>query len=150
MNPTRRELMRLYNRMYRHTGDLHWWPGETPIEIAVGAILTQNTAWSNVEKAIGRLKAARALSVRALGRMTHGRLARLIRSAGYFNVKSLRLKNFIAHIEERHGGSFVAMLAQPAGVLRAELLSINGIGPETADSIVLYAAEKPVFVIDAY
>jgi endonuclease-3 related protein len=150
MNPTRRELMRLYNRMYRHTGDLHWWPGDTPIEIAVGAILTQNTAWSNVEKAIVRLKAARALSVRALGRMTHGRLARLIRSAGYFNVKSLRLKNFIAHIEERHGGSFDAMLAQPAGVLRAELLSINGIGPETADSIVLYAAEKPVFVIDAY
>jgi endonuclease III related protein len=150
MELTRRELMRLYDRMYRHTGDLHWWPGETPIEIAVGAILTQNTAWSNVEKAIARLKTARALSVRALGKMAHTRLGKLIRSAGYFNVKALRLKNFIAFVETRHGGSLDAMLRQPADVLRAELLSINGIGPETADSIVLYAAEKPIFVIDAY
>jgi endonuclease-3 related protein len=149
-SPTRRDLMRLYDRMYRHTGDLHWWPGETPIEIAVGAILTQNTAWKNVEKAIARLKAARSLSVRALGKMTHARLAKLIRSAGYFNVKALRLKNFIAHVEAHHGGSLEAMLGQPAEALRAELLSINGIGPETADSIVLYAAEKPIFVIDAY
>lgn len=150
MNLSRRELMRLYDRMYRYTGDLHWWPGETPIEISVGAILTQNTAWSNVEKAIARLKAARALSVRALGKMTHRRLAKLIRSAGYFNVKALRLKNFIAFIETRHGGSLDTMLAQPADAFRAELLLINGIGPETADSIVLYAAEKPIFVIDAY
>jgi endonuclease III related protein len=150
MHATRRELMRLYDRMYKYTGDLHWWPGETPIEIVVGAILTQNTAWKNVEKAIAELKAARALSVRALGNMKHGRLAKLIRSAGYFNVKAKRLKNFIAHVEARHGGSLEAMLAQPAEELRAELLSINGVGPETADSIVLYAAAKPIFVIDAY
>lgn len=150
MTVARRELMRLYDRMYRHTGDLHWWPGETPIEICVGAILTQNTAWKNVEKAIAELKAAKALSVRALGKMAHGRLAKLIRSAGYFNVKAKRLKNFIAHVETRHGGSLDAMLAQPAEELRAELLSINGVGPETADSIVLYAAAKPIFVIDAY
>jgi endonuclease-3 related protein len=148
--PTGRELMRLYDLMYRHTGDLHWWPGETPIEICVGAILTQNTAWKNVEKAIAELRAAKALSVRALGKMAHGRLAKLIRSAGYFNVKAKRLKNFIAHVETRHGGSLDAMLAQPAEALRAELLSINGVGPETADSIVLYAAAKPTFVIDAY
>jgi endonuclease III related protein len=150
MNPSRRELLRLYDRMYRHTGDLHWWPGETPIEVCVGAILTQNTAWLNVEKAIAELKATGALSVRALGSMPHGKLARLIRSAGYFNVKATRLKNFIAHIETRHGGRLEAMLAQPADALRAELLSINGVGPETADSIVLYAAAKPIFVIDAY
>jgi endonuclease III related protein len=147
---TRRELMRLYDRMYRYTGDLHWWPGETPIEISVGAILTQNTAWKNVEKAIAELKAAGALSIRALGEMAHGKLARLIRSAGYFNVKAMRLKNFIAHIETPYGGSLEAMLTQPAEALRAELLSINGVGPETADSIVLYAAAKPIFVIDAY
>lgn len=150
MNPSRRELMRLYHRMYGYTGDLHWWPGETPIEISVGAILTQNTAWKNVEKAIAELKAANALSVRALGKMAHGKLARLIRSAGYFNVKATRLKNFVAHIERRHGGSLEAMLAQSAEALRAELLSINGVGPETADSIALYAAAKPIFVIDAY
>jgi endonuclease-3 related protein len=148
--PSRRELMRLYDRMYRHTGDLHWWPGETPIEIAVGAILTQNTAWKNVEKAIAELKAAEALSVRALGKMAHGKLAGLIRSAGYFNVKAKRLKNFIAHVETRHAGNLDAMLAQPTEELRAALLSINGVGPETADSIVLYAAAKPIFVIDAY
>lgn len=148
--PGRRELMRLYDRMYRYAGDLHWWPGETPIEICVGAILTQNTAWKNVEKAIAKLKSARALSVRALGKMAHGKLARLIRSAGYFNVKATRLKNFIRHIEMRHGGSLDALLAEPAEALRAELLSINGVGPETADSIVLYAAAKPIFVIDAY
>jgi endonuclease III related protein len=150
MTISRLELLRLYDRMYRYTGDLHWWPGETPIEIAIGAILTQNTAWSNVEKAIARLKAARALSVGALGRMSHQRLAKLIRSAGYFNVKALRLKNFIAFVEKHHGGSLEAMLAHPSDRLRAELLSINGVGPETADSIVLYAAEKPLFVIDAY
>lgn len=148
--PGRRELMRLYDRMYRYAGDLHWWPGETPIEICVGAILTQNTAWKNVEKAIAKLKSARALSVRALCKMAHGKLARLIRSAGYFNVKATRLKNFIRHIEMRHGGSLDALLAEPAEALRAELLSINGVGPETADSIVLYAAAKPIFVIDAY
>ncbi|MEE9143382.1 MAG: endonuclease III domain-containing protein [Candidatus Binatia bacterium] len=150
MNSSRHELMQVYRRLYRHYGDLRWWPGETPLEISVGAILTQNTAWSNVEKAIARLKEARSLSVKALARASHGHLARLIKAAGYFNVKARRLKNFISFVETRYGGSIKKMSRQNLELLRAELLSINGTGPETADSILLYAAEKPIFVIDAY
>lgn len=150
MNISRRELMQIYRRLYRHFGDLEWWPGDTPLEISVGAILTQNTGWTNVEKAIRQLKQARALSVVALARMSHRRLARLIKSSGYFNVKARRLKNFISFVEKRYGGSLKKLLRQKSDRLRAELLSVNGVGPETADSIVLYAAEKPIFVIDAY
>ncbi|MEE9569081.1 MAG: endonuclease III domain-containing protein [Candidatus Binatia bacterium] len=142
--------MQIYRRLYRYYGDLKWWPGESPLEVSVGAILTQNTAWSNVEKAITRLKEARSLSVKALVRLSHGRLARLIKSAGYFNVKSRRLKNFISFLESRYGGSLKKMFHQDLDHLRTELLSINGTGPETADSILLYAAEKPIFVVDAY
>ena len=150
MRPSRRELLRVYHRLYRHYGALHWWPGESPLEISVGAILTQNTAWTNVEKAITRLKEANALSVGVLDAMSHRRLARLIKAAGYFNVKAKRLKNFIFFLQTRYGGSLRKMLAQKTARLRAELLSINGTGPETADSILLYAGEKPIFVIDAY
>ena len=150
MNISRRELMQIYRRLYRHFGDLEWWPGDSPLEISVGAILTQNTAWTNVEKAIRQLKQARALSVGALARMSHRRLARLIKSSGYFNVKARRLKNFISFVENRYGGSLKKLLRQKSDRLRAELLSVNGVGPETADSIVLYAAKKPIFVIDAY
>ena len=150
MRISRRELMQIYRRLHRHYGDLRWWPGESPLEISVGAILTQNTAWTNVEKAITRLKEARSLSVTALGRMTHRRLSLLIRSAGYFNVKARRLKNFISFLQERYGGSLRKMFNQEPLRLREELLSVNGIGPETADSILLYAGEKPIFVIDAY
>jgi len=142
--------MQLYRRLHRHYGDLSWWPGETPLEVSVGAILTQNTAWTNVEKAIKRLKEARSLSVAALGRMTHRRLALLIKSAGYFNVKARRLKNFISFLQGCHAGSLNKMFRQPTSRLRQELLSVNGVGPETADSILLYAGEKPSFVIDAY
>ena len=142
--------MRLYRRLHRHYGDLSWWPGDTPLEVSVGAILTQNTAWTNVEKAIKRLKEARSLSVAALGRMTHRRLALLIKSAGYFNVKARRLKNFISFLQGCHAGSLNKMFRQPTSRLRQELLSVNGVGPETADSILLYAGEKPSFVIDAY
>ncbi len=150
MNISRRELMQIYRRLYRHFGDLEWWPGDSPLEISVGAILTQNTGWTNVEKAIRQLKQARALSVVALARMSHRRLARLIKSSGYFNVKARRLKNFISFVEKRYGGSLKKLLRQKSDRLRAELLSVSGVGPETADSIVLYAAEKPIFVIDAY
>jgi endonuclease-3 related protein len=150
MNTSRRELMQIYRRLYRHFGDLEWWPGDSPLEISVGAILTQNTAWTNVEKAIRQLKQARALSVVALAQMSHRRLARLIKSSGYFNVKAHRLKNFISFVEGRYRGSLNKMFRQRTVRLRAELLSVSGIGPETADSIVLYAAEKPIFVIDAY
>ncbi len=150
MKTSRQELMQVYRRLYRHYGELHWWPGESPFEISVGAILTQNTAWKNVEKAITRLKEARSLSVTSLGRMSHERLARLIKAAGYFNVKSRRLKNFISFLQERYDGSLRKMFNRETGRLREELLSVNGVGPETADSILLYAGEKPVFVVDAY
>jgi len=142
--------MQLYRRLYRHYGDLQWWPGDSPLEISVGAILTQNTAWTNVEKAIQRLKEARSLSVRALSRLSHKKLARLIQPAGYFNVKARRLNNFLSFLQHRYGGSLRKMFKQDSLRLREELLSVNGIGPETADSILLYAGEKPVFVIDAY
>ncbi len=142
--------MGIYRRLYRHYGDLHWWPGEGALEISVGAILTQNTAWTNVEKAIKRLKQARSLSVNALSRLPHRRLARLIKSTGYFNVKARRLKNFIIFLRDRYGGSLQEMSREKTDRLRRELLSVNGIGPETADSILLYAGEKPIFVIDAY
>ncbi len=150
MEISRRELMQVYRRLYRHYGNLHWWPGETPLEISVGAILTQNTAWSNVEKAIRHLKENQVLSVGALGRLSLGQLAQLIKSAGYFNVKARRLKNFISFLQGRYSGSLNKMFGLNTSRLREELLSVNGTGPETADSILLYAAEKPVFVIDAY
>lgn len=142
--------MWVYRRLYRHYGDLHWWPGDSPLEVSVGAILTQNTAWTNVERAITRLKEARSLSVSALSHHSQRRLARLIKAAGYFNVKARRLKNFISFLQDRYGGSLKKMFNQETHHLRAELLSVNGTGPETADSILLYAGGKPVFVIDAY
>jgi len=150
MKTSRRELRQLYRRLHRYYGDLSWWPGETPLEVSVGAILTQNTAWTNVEKAIRQLKASRSLSVRALYGMSHKRLGQLIRPAGYFNVKARRLKHFISFLQKRYGGSLAKMFREKPSRLRTELLSVNGIGPETADSILLYAGEKPIFVIDAY
>jgi endonuclease-3 related protein len=150
MAASRRELTQIYRRLYRHYSDLDWWPGESPLEISVGAILTQSTAWTNVEKAISQLKQSRTLSVKALHELSHRRLARLIRAAGYFNVKARRLKNFISFLQQQYGGSLRKMFKQESLRLREELLSVNGIGPETADSILLYAGEKPVFVIDAY
>jgi len=150
MKTSRRELFQVYRRLYRHYGDLNWWPGESPLEVSVGAILTQNTAWTNVEKAVRSLKEARSLSVKSLSRLSRRRLARLIKAAGYFNVKAKRLKNFIAFLQGRYGGSLTKMFHQETNRLRAELLAVNGTGPETADSILLYAGAKPVFVIDAY
>ena len=142
--------MDVYRRLYRHYGNLQWWPGDGPLEVSVGAILTQNTAWSNVEKAIGQLKRNRLLTVKALGRLPLAELARLIKASGYFNVKARRLKHFISFLQTRYHGSLKQMSVQSTQPLREELLSVNGIGPETADSILLYAVEKPVFVIDAY
>ena len=150
MKISRPELIQLYRRLHRHYGDLQWWPGESPLEISIGAILTQNTAWTNVEKAIKRLKEARSLDVKTLSRLPHKKLARLIQPAGYFNVKARRLKNFLSFLNERYGGSLRKMFKQESLRLREELLSVNGVGPETADSILLYAGEKASFVIDAY
>ncbi|HAO93727.1 MAG: hypothetical protein A2X99_07560 [Deltaproteobacteria bacterium GWB2_55_19] len=138
-----------YEALISAFGPQGWWPGETPIEVAVGAILTQNTAWTNVEKAIGNLKRAGALSYGALHSLPDEDLAALIRPAGYFNVKAKRLKSFLNHVSLCHG-NLKAFLGLPPERLRAELLSINGIGPETADSISLYAAGYGEFVVDAY
>jgi len=144
------KLALMYKKLYASFGPQHWWPGETPFEIAVGAILTQNTNWGNVEKAIVNLKDADVLKPAALHDMSHERLAALIRPAGYFNIKTKRLKNFIGLLINEYHGSMSGMKQEDFNSVRKSLLSVNGIGPETADSIILYALEKPVFVIDAY
>ncbi len=147
---TRGLLMDYYHTMRSHFGFRNWWPADSPFEVCVGAILTQNTAWKNVVRAIDNLKAASSLNPQSIYAMTHDQLAGLIRPAGYFNVKAKRLKNLIAHIVEEHGSDLDAMLTQRVGALHAALLTVNGVGYETADSIILYAAGKPVFVVDAY
>ena len=144
------KLALMYKKLYSSFGPQHWWPGETPFEVAVGAILTQNTNWSNVEKAIANLKKDKVLNPKALHDMSHARLASLIRPAGYFNIKAKRLKNFISFLINEYHGSMSRMAKEDLSSIRKKLLSVNGIGPETADSIMLYALEKPVFVIDAY
>jgi endonuclease-3 related protein len=144
------ELQTIYKTLFKAFGPQHWWPGDTPFEIAVGAILTQNTNWGNVEKAIDNLKAAQALSARKIHEMSTDKLAALIRPAGYFNVKAKRLKAFISLLMDDHQGSMKRMKNKDMNMLRGKLLSVNGIGPETADSMLLYALDKPIFVIDAY
>ncbi len=144
------KLLVAYKKLYAAFGPQHWWPGGTPFEVAVGAILTQNTNWGNVEKAIANLKQERKLNAAALHALPAGRLASLIRPAGYFNIKAKRLKHFIDFLVREYGGSMAKMKKEDADVIRERLLGVNGIGPETADSIVLYALERPVFVIDAY
>lgn len=136
--------------MYKVYGPRRWWPAKSPFEVAVGAILTQNTNWSNVEKAIGNLKDKNVLDPRSLHALKQSRLGSLIRPCGYYNIKARRLKSFIAYLSRRHSGRISSLRRIPVKKLREELLSINGIGPETADSIILYALEKPVFVVDAY
>jgi endonuclease-3 related protein len=143
-------LLRLYQHAFAHFGPLHWWPGDSPLEVCVGAILTQNTAWTNVEKAIANLKAERLLSVRGIAETPRDRLAAAVRPSGYYTQKARRLHTFARHILARHRGSLARMLSQPTATLRQELLSLHGIGPETADSMILYAAGQPVFVVDAY
>lgn len=130
-------------------GPQNWWPGDTPFEIMIGAVLTQNTAWTNVERAICNLKEEQMLSLEAINGVDTGLLAALIRSSGYYNQKAARLKGLISYISDTHG-DLDNFFNQDGATLRAELLSIKGIGPETADSITLYAAEKPTFVVDAY
>ncbi len=144
------ELKQVYRRMLEHFGPQHWWPGDTPFEIMVGAILTQNTNWQNVEKAIANLKMAGVLSLPAMAVLEKEKLAEYIRPAGYYNIKAGRLQNLFAMIAEQWDNDLEYLLQQPVAVLREQLLSVKGIGPETADSMVLYAAEQPVFVVDAY
>lgn len=144
------DLNLAYKKLYKAFGPQRWWPGDTPFEIIVGAILTQNTNWGNVEKAIANLKRGGLLSAKKLVAIHPATLASLIRPAGYFRVKTKRLKNFLKFFLNGYGGKIEALKARKAGLLRDELLSVNGIGQETADSILLYALEKPIFVVDAY
>ena len=143
-------LLKIYNLLFEKFGPRHWWPGDTRLEIIIGAILTQNTAWTNVEKAVKNLKKARLLNVKALSMIPKKRLAGLIRPTGYYNIKAGRVKNFLKFLNTRYNASLKRMFGTETGALRDELLNIKGIGPETADSILLYAGEKPVFVVDAY
>lgn len=136
--------------MFDALGPQRWWPGETPFEVVIGAILTQNTNWSNVEKAIRNLKAAGRLSPEGIHELDVTELAQLIRPSGFFNVKARRVKAFINWLFSRHEGSLSKMFAQDLEILRDDLLSVKGIGPETADSILLYAGNFPTFVVDAY
>lgn len=147
---TGERLQAMYGALRERFGHQKWWPGRSRFEMIVGAILTQNTNWRNVEKAISNLRAAGALSPAAIRDLPLPELARLVRPSGYFNVKARRLKAFIRWLEENHAGSIDRMFARPLGDLREEILSVKGIGPETADSILLYAGEKPSFVVDAY
>jgi endonuclease-3 related protein len=144
------EIRRYYDVLYRAWGAQHWWPAETPFEVIVGAYLTQNTAWTNVERALANLRGAQLLSVDGIRRVRRDRLQRLIRPSGYFRQKAQRLKTFVAFLDQRYDGSLDKMFGQPTERLRDELLELNGVGPETADSILLYAGNRPVFVVDAY
>lgn len=147
---SRKILKGVYNRLHTHYGPQHWWPGETPFEVIVGAILTQNTNWTNVEKAIFNLKSKGLLDPNKLLDLHPGRLAALIKPAGYYNVKTKRLKNFLRYFVDRFEGEIGKMRRLSVDVLKEELLGVNGVGRETADSIILYALEKPIFVVDAY
>ncbi len=143
-------LQEYYRALFRALGPQNWWPARTPFEVIVGAILTQNTAWTNVEKAIANLRRERLLSPAALERVPRAKLARLIRSSGYFRQKAKKLKAFVKFLRREYGGSLAKMFRAPIPELREKLLAVHGIGPETADSILLYAARHPVFVVDAY
>ena len=143
-------LKKTYEKLFAAFGPQHWWPGDTPFEIIVGAILTQNTAWTNVEKAIHNLKKAKLLTPGKLHDLSQDEIAKYIRPAGYFNIKAKRLKCFLNYLFDNYGGNLKKMFKKRTDALRRELLSVNGIGPETADSMLLYAGNHPVFVVDAY
>ena len=143
-------LMRIYERLLCSYGPQGWWPAESPFEVIIGAILTQSAAWVNVERALANLKARSALGPAALRQMPLEELACLIYPSGYYNAKALKVKAFVGRLGEGYEGSLERLFSLETGLLRRELLSIHGIGEETADSIILYAAGRPVFVIDAY
>ena len=143
-------LEEMYRRLDAAYGDQRWWPGDTPLEVAVGAILTQNTAWVNVEKAVANLKSAGLLEPGALARLTPSEIAPLIKPAGYYNVKARRLRAFLDFLAEEYDGDVAAMAREEPAAARPKLLAVRGVGPETADSILLYACGLPTFVVDAY
>ncbi len=143
-------LQNIYHQLMARYGPQYWWPAQESFEVIVGAILTQSAAWGNVEKAITNLKSARALSPETLRQLSLSELAMLIHPCGYYNAKALKLKSFAHWLGEHYGDNLSHLFANKTDYLRQQLLSLHGIGPETADSIMLYAANKPVFVIDAY
>lgn len=143
-------LRRYYRRLEEHFGPQHWWPARTRFEIILGALLTQNTNWQNVEKALANLRPAGLLSPIKLTSLPSARLARLLRPSGYFRQKTRTVRGFLAHLKARYAGSLARLFQQPTEDLREELLLLPGIGEETADSILLYADGRPVFVIDSY
>jgi endonuclease-3 related protein len=143
-------LIDIYNTLFASYGPQHWWPADAPFEVIVGAILTQSAAWTNVEQAISNLKAAQALTPEALHHLPLDRLAQLIHPSGYYNAKALKLKAFADRLHSRYNNDLERLFALDTATLRQELLSIHGVGEETADSILLYAAQRPSFVIDAY
>jgi endonuclease-3 related protein len=143
-------LLDIYRRLYAAYGRQHWWPADSPFEVVVGAILTQSASWVNVEKAIQNLRAVGLVSPEALLRVDLAELARLIRPTVYYNAKARKLKAFLEMLFDRHGGDLDTLFALPLPQLRQQLLATHGIGQETADSIIVYAAGKPSFVIDAY
>ncbi len=143
-------LLDIYQRLFNHYGTHNWWPAETPFEVVVGAILTQNTNWNNVEKAIVNLRQADALSIAAILNLKREALEQLIRPSGFFRQKADRLQLFCRYLQEHHQGSLERLFDQELNPVRDELLRLKGIGPETADSILLYAGQRPSFVVDAY
>lgn len=148
--PSGTALASFYQVLDRQLGPQHWWPAETRFEVIVGAILTQSTAWSNVERAIANLRQARLLTPGALSRAPLRRVERLVRPSGYYRQKARKLKAFLRFLNAEFNGSLDRMFRRPTAELRERLLSVHGIGPETADSILLYAGNHPIFVIDAY
>jgi endonuclease-3 related protein len=144
------QIRAYYDTLFRAWGPQHWWPAQSRFEVIVGAYLTQNTAWTNVEKALANLRAARLLNVSGIRRTSVAELERLIRPAGYFRQKAKRLKLFVAFLDRQYEGSLTKLFARPTEELRVELLNLHGVGPETADSMLLYAGNLPVFVVDAY
>lgn len=146
----RKKLILIYERLYKVFGPRNWWPGDSPFEVMIGAILTQNTAWRNVEKAMKNLKNEKMLSPAKLRDMKFGRLKFLIKPVGFYNVKAKRLKHFLNYLSGIYQNDVSRMKKRNLYILRRELLALNGVGKETADSIMLYALNKPIFVIDAY
>lgn len=143
-------ILAIYEKLQASFGPQEWWPGETPFEVMVGAVLTQNTNWSNVTRAIDALKRENVLSYQAMVSMDREALAELIRPAGYYNIKAGRLQNLLSMLRDRYAGDVATFLSQSIETMRESLLAVKGIGPETADSIVLYAAGLPSFVVDTY
>jgi len=151
MSESRHDAIRAYyNTLFSAWGRQHWWPAQSRFEVIVGAYLTQNTSWTNVEKALGNLRRAGRLTIGGVRRTPQTQFEQWIRPAGYFRQKAQRLKTFVRFLDTRYGGSLARMFARPTAELRDELLALNGVGPETADSILLYGGNHPVFVVDAY